>query len=108
MVRVEIKWKSERFEVEFNPESPNAVDGLKTAIYQKTGTPSHSCGVTSFGKNGVILFILGGIKSAGVPKERQKLMSKGVWKGVLKDSEDLSKCNIKEGQQVCTAAHSAT
>eukprot|EP01138_Halocafeteria_seosinensis_P008313 gb/GECG01008495.1/.p1 GENE.gb/GECG01008495.1/~~gb/GECG01008495.1/.p1 ORF type:complete len:553 (+),score=75.64 gb/GECG01008495.1/:1-1659(+) len=72
MVRVQVKWKSDKFEVEFDPTAPNAVDGFKGAICEKTG----------------------------VPKGRQKLMSKGAWKGVLKDSEDLSKCDIKEGQQV--------
>jgi hypothetical protein len=35
---------------------------------------------------------------AGVPVDRQKLMAKGAWKGVLKDDEDLSV--VPEGQQV--------
>ncbi|CAM9148326.1 unnamed protein product [Ascophyllum nodosum] len=36
----------------------------------------------------------------GVPVDRQKLMAKGAWKGILKDEVDLSGCNIKDGQQV--------
>lgn len=32
--------------------------------------------------------------------ERQKLMAKGAWTGTLKDDADLSKMNIKEGQQI--------
>lgn len=31
----------------------------------------------------------------GVPVDRQKLMAKGGWKGILKDEEDLSKLTIK-------------
>ena len=35
-----------------------------------------------------------------VPVERQKLMAKGAWKGMLKDTEDLSACKLKEGHTV--------
>jgi len=36
----------------------------------------------------------------GVPVDRQKLMSKGGWKGTLKDDVDLSTCKIKDGMLV--------
>jgi ubiquitin carboxyl-terminal hydrolase 14 len=35
-----------------------------------------------------------------VPVERQKLMAKGAWAGVLKDDMDLATCTFKEGQPV--------
>mmetsp|Transcript_6317 Transcript_6317/g.5652 ORF Transcript_6317/g.5652 Transcript_6317/m.5652 type:complete len:517 (-) Transcript_6317:495-2045(-) len=34
---------------------------------------------------------------SGVPIDRQKIMGKGLWTGILKDDFNLSKLNIKEG-----------
>mmetsp|Transcript_10575 Transcript_10575/g.19515 ORF Transcript_10575/g.19515 Transcript_10575/m.19515 type:complete len:496 (+) Transcript_10575:146-1633(+) len=36
----------------------------------------------------------------GVPVERQKVMAKGLWKGTLKDSEDIASMNWKDGQLI--------
>ncbi|CAM9153944.1 unnamed protein product [Chrysoparadoxa australica] len=36
----------------------------------------------------------------GVPVERQKLMAKGAWKGILGDNMDLSTCTIKPNQAI--------
>ncbi len=32
--------------------------------------------------------------------DRQKLMAKGAWTGILKDDSDFSQMNIKDGQQI--------
>uniref|UniRef100_A0A7S1CA16 ubiquitinyl hydrolase 1 n=1 Tax=Bicosoecida sp. CB-2014 TaxID=1486930 RepID=A0A7S1CA16_9STRA len=40
------------------------------------------------------------LKLTGVPVARQKLMAKGVWKGMLKDSVDLSTLSIADGALV--------
>lgn len=40
------------------------------------------------------------ISSLGVPTDRQKLMAKGAWVGTLKDDADLTKMNLKDGQQI--------
>jgi hypothetical protein len=32
--------------------------------------------------------------------DRQKLMAKGAWTGILKDDADMTTMNIKEGQQI--------
>lgn len=40
---------------------------------------------------------------AGVPIERQKLMSK-AWKGILKDDVPLDSLSIQDGAQVCVAS----
>ena len=57
-----VKWGKESIEIEMDPSQ--GVDGLKQTLQARTG----------------------------VPKDRMKIMpkSKGLWKGVLKDTQDLS------------------
>ena len=49
---------------------------------------------------GVIAFKKQVCDLTGVPSERQKLMAKGAWPGILKDEVDLNACTIKDGLQV--------
>mmetsp|Transcript_5066 Transcript_5066/g.7707 ORF Transcript_5066/g.7707 Transcript_5066/m.7707 type:complete len:429 (-) Transcript_5066:360-1646(-) len=70
MVKVNVKWNKQVFEVDLDT-SDTAVT-FKTQLWTLTG----------------------------VPVERQKLMCRGGWRGVLADNADLSACKIKEGQQV--------
>lgn len=61
-----VKWGKESIEIEMDPSQ--GVDGLKQTLQARTG----------------------------VPKDRMKIMpkSKGLWKGVLKDTQDLSALNL--------------
>ena len=61
-----VKWGKESIEIEMDPSQ--GVDGLKQQLQARTG----------------------------VPKDRMKIMpkSKGLWKGVLKDAQDLSTLNL--------------
>jgi ubiquitin carboxyl-terminal hydrolase 14 len=69
MVSLKIKWNKENYDnVAFDPSS--GVDGLKTIVYNLTH----------------------------VPKDRQKLMAKGVWTATLKDDFDFTNCaGLKDG-----------
>mmetsp|Transcript_25499 Transcript_25499/g.37630 ORF Transcript_25499/g.37630 Transcript_25499/m.37630 type:complete len:497 (-) Transcript_25499:101-1591(-) len=68
---VKIKWNKQVFDdVELDPS--NGVEVFKSQIYSLTG----------------------------VPMDRQKLMAKGAWIGVLKDDADMTKLKIKDGQQI--------
>eukprot|EP00611_Tribonema_gayanum_P012172 TRINITY_DN22822_c0_g1_i1.p1 TRINITY_DN22822_c0_g1~~TRINITY_DN22822_c0_g1_i1.p1 ORF type:complete len:617 (-),score=235.18 TRINITY_DN22822_c0_g1_i1:454-2232(-) len=71
MVKVNVKWNKQVFpDVELDPS--DSVETFKTQLWTLTG----------------------------VPLERQKLMSKGGWKGILKDDADLSKCTVTDGLQI--------
>jgi ubiquitin carboxyl-terminal hydrolase 14 len=71
VVNIKIKWNKQTFDqVVIDPSQGVAV--LKKQIWDLTG----------------------------VPTDRQKLMAKGAWIGVLKDEADLSTCKIQEGLQV--------
>ena len=49
---------------------------------------------------GVLMFKSQVYSLTGVPPDRQKLMAKGAWSGVLKDDADMSMMPIPDGQQV--------
>lgn len=71
MVLMKLKWNKLTFDnLEVN--SGMSVDQLKESIYRLTN----------------------------VPKDRQKLMCKGAWTAVLKDSQDLSQCKLEDGMQI--------
>src|SRR6056300_1087216 len=61
-----VKWGKESIEIEMDPST--GVEGLKQQLQARTG----------------------------VPMDRMKIMpkSKGLWKGVLKDTQDLSALNL--------------
>ena len=67
-ISVQVKWNKQVYNTEVDPQEPPLV--WKTCLWTLTG----------------------------VPVERQKLMAKGAWKGVLKDDTSLS--DLKEGQSV--------
>mmetsp|Transcript_5254 Transcript_5254/g.7263 ORF Transcript_5254/g.7263 Transcript_5254/m.7263 type:complete len:526 (-) Transcript_5254:361-1938(-) len=71
MVKVNIKWNKQVFS-DIELDQNESVETFKTQLWTLT------C----------------------VPVQRQKLMARGAWPGVLKDDTDLSKCKIKEGQQI--------
>lgn len=71
MVLVKLKWNKVTFDnVELDAAKP--VSAFKGKIYEITN----------------------------VPVERQKLMAKGAWVGVLKDEVDLASCNLKDGLNI--------
>lgn len=70
MVAIVVKWNKQTYDVQVDPSLP--VQVFKAQIFSLTG----------------------------VPVERQKLMTKGAWKGVLKDDVDLSACSLTDGLQV--------
>lgn len=72
MVKVTVKWNKQVFsEVDLDPS--DSVETFKTQLFTLTG----------------------------VPLERQKLMAKGGWKGILKDDADLSSAaTITPGLQI--------
>lgn len=70
MVNIKLKWNKANFDVAVDPTQ--GVPALKNTIYGLTG----------------------------VPIERQKLMAKGAWMGVLKDDADLTQAKIAENQAV--------
>lgn len=75
-MRVVIKWNKLSFECDLDPELGAAI--FKSQVYSLTG----------------------------VPVDRQKLMAKGAWQGVLKDDADMAMMPIVEGQQVSgSSAH---
>ena len=49
---------------------------------------------------GVLIFKSQVYSLTGVPPERQKLMAKGAWPGVLKDDADMSMMPLPDGLQV--------
>ena len=71
MVNIKLKWNKEVYD-QVELDDTKSVDEFKQAIYNLTF----------------------------VPKDRQKLMAKGAWAGVLKDDADLKAFSIKNGQQV--------
>ncbi len=70
MVKVNVTWGKQKLECELDPSED----------------------VTTFKAQLMAL--------TGVPVERQKIMSKGGWKGTLKDDASFSDCKIKEGMLV--------
>mmetsp|Transcript_19975 Transcript_19975/g.33451 ORF Transcript_19975/g.33451 Transcript_19975/m.33451 type:complete len:368 (-) Transcript_19975:1437-2540(-) len=71
MVKIKLKWNKETFS-DVTIDTAQNVAAFKETVYKLTA----------------------------VPKDRQKLMAKGAWTGVLKEDTDLSSARIKEGQQV--------
>lgn len=69
-MQVSVKWNKLVFPVELSPEE--GVQAFKAILFSLTN----------------------------VPVERQKLMAKGAWPGILKDDQDLTKCSISEGLSV--------
>jgi ubiquitin carboxyl-terminal hydrolase 14 len=69
-VNVVIKWNKSVFQLEVDPS--NGTQIFKSQVYSLTG----------------------------VPVDRQKLMAKGAWSGVLKDDADMILMPICEGQQI--------
>lgn len=70
MVSTKLKWNKQSFDVEFDPKE--TVDQFKQKIYDLTG----------------------------VPKDRQKLMAKKAWVGMLKDDADAASLKLVEGHEV--------
>jgi ubiquitin carboxyl-terminal hydrolase 14 len=71
MVKVTVKWNKQVFsEVDLDPS--DSVETFKTQLWTLTS----------------------------VPVERQKLMAKGGWKGILKDEPNFSGCTLSEGLQI--------
>ena len=70
MVNVVLKWNKLTFNCELDPNL--GVLTFKSQVYSLTG----------------------------VPPERQKLMAKGAWSGVLKDDADMSMMPIPDGMQI--------
>lgn len=71
MVNIKLKWNKEVYE-SVSIDEEQGVQGFKEVVYQLTL----------------------------VPKDRQKLMAKGGWAGILKDDVDLRALALKDGQQV--------
>ncbi len=72
MVKVDVKWGKQSYSLDLDPCQP--VSTFKAQLQELT------C----------------------VPTERQKLMAKAgkPWKGILSDSEDLGKLEIREGLKI--------
>ena len=70
MVNVTVKWNKQVFPVDLDPQE--SVETFKAQLSTLTN----------------------------VPVDRQKLMAKGGWKGILKDEPDFSSCTITEGLQI--------
>lgn len=66
MVLVTVKWNKSSYQVDLAPEL--GVGAFKAQLFSLTN----------------------------VPPERQKLMGKGAWAGILKDDADLTTCNIND------------
>jgi ubiquitin carboxyl-terminal hydrolase 14 len=69
-VTLKVKWNKENFDIQVDPNQP--VSALKATLQSLTN----------------------------VPPDRQKLMCKGGWAGILKDDVDLKSCKLSDGLQV--------
>jgi ubiquitin carboxyl-terminal hydrolase 14 len=71
MVLMKLKWNKATID-DLEVNGSITVDQLKESIYRLTN----------------------------VPKDRQKLMCKGAWTAILKDTQDLSQCKLEDGMQI--------